>query len=71
MKNSEIINLEVAKKDIGLLKFIFEASEGIGLTSTLDVSTGSVIILTSPEFKPQVFEVLSSVEDIIDFKIVL
>lgn len=69
MKNSEIIKLVMDKKDIALLKFIFEASEGTGLTSTVDAKKGEVIIMTPPGGKDAAFEILDSISDMISFKV--
>lgn len=70
MNKSEIINLKMNKKDIALLKFIFEASDGVGLTSTVDVKTGHVIVMAPPGSSVDAMEVLDSVKETIDFEIV-
>lgn len=67
MNKSEIIDLKVEKKDIALLKFIFEASEGVGLTSTIDVKNGHVIVMVPPGGKEEAFEVLDSIKEIIPY----
>ena len=69
MKKSEVIELVMNKKDIALLKFIFEASEGVGLTSTIDAGTGRVIIMVPPGGKEFAFEVLDSISGIIPFEV--
>jgi len=66
---SEIINLNVDKKDIGLLKFIFEASDGVGLTSTVDVKEGHVILYVPEGQKEDALKVLSSIDYMINSKI--
>jgi hydrogenase maturation factor len=70
MKSCETVELKIDKKDIALLKFIFEAYEGAGLTSTVDASIGKVIIMTPPGFRDEVFEILNSLEETINFEIV-
>jgi hypothetical protein len=70
MKSCETVELKIEKKDIALLKFIFEAYEGAGLTSTVDPLIGKVIIMTPPGFRDEVFEILNSLEETINFEIV-
>ncbi|MDY0132812.1 MAG: DUF4911 domain-containing protein [Desulforegulaceae bacterium] len=70
MGNCELVELKIEKKDIALLKFIFEAYEGAGLTTTLDASLGKVAVITPPGFREEVFEILHSLKNTINFKIV-
>ncbi|MGE4519014.1 MAG: DUF4911 domain-containing protein [Desulfobacteraceae bacterium] len=70
MGKCELVELKIEKKDIALLKFIFEAYEGSGLTSTVDASMGKVVVMTPPAFREEVFEILDSLKDTINFEIV-
>ncbi|MCB9481833.1 MAG: DUF4911 domain-containing protein [Desulfobacteraceae bacterium] len=70
MNRCELIELKMDKKDIALLKFIFEAYEGSGLTSTVDASLGKVVVMTPPGFEEDVAEIMDSLKDIINFEIV-
>jgi len=70
MNRCELIELKIDKKDIALLKFIFEAYEGTGLTSTVDASLGKVVVMTPPGFEDDVSEILDSLVDLINFELV-
>ncbi|PID77877.1 MAG: hypothetical protein CSB21_03450 [Deltaproteobacteria bacterium] len=70
MEKSEIIELKINKKDIAFLKFIFEASEGTGLTSTINANEGRVVVFVPPGGMEFTMEILDSLEESIDFEIV-
>ena len=70
MNRCKIIELKMEKKDIALLKFIFEAYEGTGLTSTIDACLGKVIVMSPPGFTEDVSEILDSLKGTINFQIV-
>jgi len=61
----------VDRKDISLLRFIFEGYEGIAGVTTLNSATGQIVINIAPGCEPDVESVLQDLEEQIYMEAVL
>ena len=51
------------RKQIGLLRFILEAYEGIAALTTIDPAAGRVVLLVPPGCEPEVDTLLADLAD--------
>jgi hypothetical protein len=61
------IYLRVQREDIALLKFLVESYEGIGIIRTIDKKKATVVILAMPDFCDQVWAMLESLREYMDW----
>jgi len=60
--------IEVAPRDIALLKFLFESYEGVAVVRTLDRHEAVIVALVSADFLEVARGMLDSLRDSIDFR---
>ena len=62
--------LQLLPKDIVYLKGILESYDELGVLRTLDVKSGSVVILAIADLKPELDKLLDALHGELDFKLV-
>ncbi|PIE70654.1 MAG: hypothetical protein CSA22_06545 [Deltaproteobacteria bacterium] len=53
----------VEKKDIGYIRYIVEASDGIGTVTTLNAADGLILIRTAPGCEAAVHQVITGLSE--------
>ncbi len=62
------IFIEIARRDIALLKFLFESYEGVAVIRTLDQRKAVIVALVSRDFEDVARGMLASVRDSLTFR---
>ncbi len=57
------IYLRVERRDIALVKFVFESYEGVGIVRTVDKKKATVVILVVPDFLTHAWAILESLKE--------